>query len=718
MKSIRKQTFNLFAAFFLVFFASLPQFISAQDQTQNFFEEIVLAIDTNRFTWSKDKLSWQGEPQLPFEYNIEQPIVELRLYPSGIFPIDSLFLLPSEDFTLIDSLRWVTQSNFRFKVRFNGITNRNFLGFNFKIFSKYLPEPMIYELKLLPYTQTRVQFIELPAALYVGEEQTLSLETNHLNNLIFPKTWTQNQEINHRVFRENNRIRARVQATDVGLQSLQLGLKVKKPYLNEDGKLSYQLPILQHDFVVKPAKLRFLRSNRREVTFTDKAKREGLEIELDFAEDLQMEKTYRLETQEQAGGYLIAEIFTRRVLANGRVLCWLRIYDYHRQNEGYLYIKDGDLAQFITNFDITPSTKVNKISILREGQDWKTNTDIYPGEKISVRLEGTALYKANFQFEGLTEVQLDSSVNRETAREYDITIPIDIKDRYINILNHQNPIGQRLRIREYKRPRPFDYIQFRYGEETYEVEAIDKLIFSSTSMDDIILDFNYDRLDDAEFHGPQQLNLTIEIRDRRNQLVEQKTIPRIKVCPSDASPRHGFYSPQNCYNGSLSINRYLRKKIYDLDPWSTIRVTLEHDEQFFGKRGIRRNVEFVLFRSMTFDIDVSFPAGLITKRLGEQGFSNLGGISMAMIAQFSFYHENKVAKAKPYKFGAGFLAFNAFNFSENSTRDMGLVGLVSLYPIRTKYSSRLSFPLYMGGGYFLSEQQWFVLLGPGIRVRL
>ncbi|NRB50923.1 MAG: hypothetical protein HRU41_24855 [Saprospiraceae bacterium] len=718
MKSNRIPHILILSALVLPLFLSLPQFILAQDQTQNFFEEIILAVDTNRFTWSKDKLSWQGEPQLPFEYTVEQPIVELRLYPSGIFPIDSIFLLPSEDFTLVDSLRWVTQSNFRAKVRFNGITNRNFLAFNFKIFSKYLPEPMIYELKLLPYTQTQVQFLELPAALYVGEEQTLSIETNHLNNLIFPKTWTQNKEINHRVFRDNNRVRARVQATDVGLQSLQIDWKVKKPYRRADGKLSYQLPPLQHDFVVKPAKLRFLRSNQREVTLTEDAKREGLEIELDFAEDLQMEKTYRLESQEEAGGYLMAEIFTRRVLANGKVLCWLRIYDYHRQNEGYLYIKDGDLAQFITNFDITPSTKVNKVSILREGQDWKTSRDIYPGEKISVRLEGTALYKADFQFEGLTEVQLDSSVNRENAREYDLSIPIDIKDRYINILNHQKPIGQRLRIREYKRPRPFDFIQFRYGEESYEVEAIDKLIFSSTSMDDIIIDFDYARLDHTEFHGPQQLNITVEIRDRRNQLVEQKTIPRIKACPSDASPRHAFYSPQNCYNGSVSINRYLRKKIYDLDPWSTIRITLEHDEQFFGKRGLRRNVEFVLFRSTTFDIDVSFPAGLITKRIGEQGFSNLGGISMAMIAQFSFYHENKVAKAKPYKFGAGFLAFNAFNFSENSSRDMGLVGLASLYPIRTKYSSRLSFPLFIGGGYFLSEQQWFVLLGPGIRVRL
>lgn len=695
-----------------------PIFLSAQDQTPNFFEEIVLSIDTSRFSWSNDKIDQQGVPNLSFEYTSDRSMVEFRLFPSGIFPIDSIFLLPSDDFKVIDSIRWVSQSNFRFKVEFQSLTRSNFLSLSFRIHSRYLSEAVIYELPLLPYTPTYIQFRQTPAELFVGEEQSFPLETNNIENLIIPKTWTKGQEVNYRIYRTNNQLNARVQANEVGLQNLSIGLKVKQPYRDEDGFIKYQLPPLEHDFLVKPAKLKFLRSNQREVTFTEAAKREGLEIELDYNEDLQLEKTYRVESQEAAGGYLIAEIFTRQVLANGKVLCWLRLFDYHRQNEGYLYVKDGDVAQFITNMDITPSTKISTISVLRQGKDWQKSQDIYPGEQISIRLEGTAFHKANFHFEGLGQVQLDSSVNRETIREYEIKIPIDIKDRFINILNNNQPTGQRLRIKEYKRPRPFDFITLKYGEEDYEVEAIDKLIFAPTDLEDIIIDFNYDKLDEGQFHGPQPLNITVEIRDRRNQLVEQKTIPRITACPSEVSPRHAFYTKQNCYNGQVSLNRYLRKKVYELDPWSTIRVTFQHDERFFGGSGIRRNVEFVLFRRMTFDIDVSFPAGLITKRIGEEGFGNLGGISMAMIAQFSFYHDNKIAKTKPFKFGAGFLAFNAFNFSENSSRDVGLVGLASLYPIRTKYSSKLSFPLYMGGGYFLSEKKWFVLLGPGIRVRL
>jgi len=67
------------------------------------------------------------------------------------------------------------------------------------------------------------------------------------------------------------------------------------------------------------------------------------------------------------------------------------------------------------------------------------------------------------------------------------------------------------------------------------------------------------------------------------------------------------------------------------------------------------------------------------------------------------------------KLGFGFIALNAFNFSsQNINRDMSLVALVSLYP--TTKDRKLNFPLYMGGGYFLSENKFFFLVGPGIQV--
>jgi hypothetical protein len=119
----------------------------------------------------------------------------------------------------------------------------------------------------------------------------------------------------------------------------------------------------------------------------------------------------------------------------------------------------------------------------------------------------------------------------------------------------------------------------------------------------------------------------------------------------------------------------------------------------------------------TFDIDVSFPAGLITKKVGEEGFGSLGGISLAVIAQFRFYQPDKIASLRPYRIGVGALALNAFNFNTtNDNRDLGLVVLGSVYP--TRRDVKLSFPLFAGFGYLIRDTRWFFLIGPGVRVQI
>ena len=87
------------------------------------------------------------------------------------------------------------------------------------------------------------------------------------------------------------------------------------------------------------------------------------------------------------------------------------------------------------------------------------------------------------------------------------------------------------------------------------------------------------------------------------------------------------------------------------------------------------------------------------------------------MGQFSFYDPEKIAKLRPYKIGAGFLALNAFNFSSGDVnRDVGLVIIGSIYPVNRE--AKLSFPLYVGFGYLLKAQQPFFLIGPGISVQL
>ena len=274
-------------------------------------------------------------------------------------------------------------------------------------------------------------------------------------------------------------------------------------------------------------------------------------------------------------------------------------------------------------------------------------------------------------------------------------------------------------MKEFQAPHPLDFITLSIEDQPNRVLSdIDKTVFIDHTIDDIIIAFNPQKLDGGNrLYGKQYLVIDILVTSS-NTLVDRRTLEKVVVCPGENSPRFDQYDRKDCQAGNININQLLRRKTFDLEDWSTIEITIRHDPQQHGGEGFSKRAEFILRRYSSFDLDVSFPAGLLTKKFNEEGFGTLSGVSMAIIAQFSFYHPQRIAKFRPYKFGAGFLALNAFNFSENSTnRDVGVVVLGSLYPLQGK-ARKLSFPLFLGAGYFLSEKKFFYLLGPGIRLQL
>ncbi len=695
---------------------SLP--LTAQPAMRQLFHNISLRIDTAMYTWEANRIEVNGEPHLLFAYQEENPVIELRFYPRS-YPLRSLSVLGGDGYELLDSLLNINEEYFRIKLRLKEVTRTDFLSVNLKINLANSKAPLLMSLRLFPVSRTIAYLPEEPRELFIGEEKAIRLETNNPDNIILPKVWATGMPINFMLRREEDGIVVQLLPNQLGAQEVHIPLALRKPYLDGQGRPAYQLPPVTKSFTVKPAKLSFLAVNQREVSFEQGGSRQPLEIELAYDSKLKMQKTYRLEAREEAGGTLVAEIFTRNVLASGRVLCWLRLYDYHRRGEGYLYIKDGDKAVFITNLDIIPETKVNKVSIRREGQDWQPGNEVFPGERIDIRIEGQSLHKADIRFDGLAEVKKDSVIQSARELAFSGMAPLNISQKNITIYNGSEPTGQVLRVREYERPRPFDYISLHYGEDSVLLAEANPLLFVDETLPDITIRFDDNLIDQGRLYGRQELEIDIELRERNNALIDQREIRNLVICPGEGSPRHVIYSEDGCRMTDIKLNELLRKKTFELEPWTAIRITIRHKPEKYGRNALSKTIEFVLHKKSTFDIDVSFPAGLVVKRLNEPGFGNLGGISMAMIAQFSFYRDKQVARAKPYKFGAGFLAFNAFNFSENNTgRDVGIVVLASLYPIPSKDRSRLSFPLYAGGGYFLSESEWFLLFGPGIRISL
>ena len=83
---------------------------------------------------------------------------------------------------------------------------------------------------------------------------------------------------------------------------------------------------------------------------------------------------------------------------------------------------------------------------------------------------------------------------------------------------------------------------------------------------------------------------------------------------------------------------------------------MRDDARQYGTKGYSQQVELVLRRHVNFDISVSFPAGLLTKYAGESSYNSFGGISLATLAQLSFYAPDRINRLRPYRIGAGFVA--------------------------------------------------------------
>ncbi|NJK85555.1 MAG: hypothetical protein HC906_05930 [Bacteroidales bacterium] len=707
--------------FFLVFVFPYQSFCTN-------FRLVQLRVDNLIFDSDRHSIDQNGDKQIYFVYNNEDEVCEVRLFPDNHTPISRLNLMGSADFDLVDSLVNINNEYYQFKVKFRNLTKSQFLKFTLLVQSD--TNSLVNEIKLFPCTKTNVGLNPSNDELYIGEEKEFELITNNIDNIRYSTEWTKGNDIDYRIVEKNGRLIAYLLPNTFGNRKVEIKLQSNKPQVNDKGELQYDLDPVIFSFSVKNSRLQFITIDKKEVTLDEESRMEGILVQMDNSRLLTMNKTYRIENREEPGGPLIAELYTKNSLTNNRVMCILRVYNYHRNSDGYLFIKDGDEARFITNFSITPKTKIEKISILREGDEWVQNLSVHPGEKIDVKIQGEGLHKARFHFDDVEEMSTDTLIRNENEQFFKIKIPLNINKKLITIYMDTRPSGYSLNVREFQEPRPFDYIMVNYGDMSRTVSNIKGPVLYSKTVKDVVFSFNNDRIDSPdELYGKQYLKFNVEISGMKNELIEMRTIDNIVVCPSARSPRYENYEMRDCTTDEVSLNKVIRKSTHDLDEWSRIKVTVQNDQAKYGGEGMKKDMEIILKKTYKFDIDVSFPAGLITvyktdvkdENTGittrETEFGNLWGVSMAMIAQFSFYHPDKIAKLRPYKVGAGFIALNAFNLtSEDSDQDLAFVVLGSLYP--TSKDNRLSFPLYIGGGYKLLDRSWMFLFGPGIRVRL
>ena len=700
----------------LLILTTLFHLIAEKAYTQNnsVFTDVEIRTRNGIFTLKNDLVLIREDPNLSFFYEEENETAEvyLKMNPQANDP--QVTLENTSDFELLDSLEKEDDNVYRMKVRFKRLSESNFLRLSFLIGENQEEREII---RLFPYAETSVSLNIQEKELYVGEEKTYELFTDLPENIRLQPAWKSEGNIKYRITRRSNQILLHLLPEQVGEQVFNLNVELKRPFFDENGRMKYEYPLDTLLFQIKESRLAFLNIDKEEIILETSERFTSQEIQIDQHRNLRLEKTYRIEGNEQPGGALIAELFTKSELSNGRILCILRVYDYHRLSDGYLYIKDGDEARFITNFSIRHNTQIKKVSIQRNGGEWTENLTVYPGEIIDVKVEGDALDRAGLRFEGLFRIRTDSTAGNENRQVFTLNIPLSVYKKKIEMLNYGEPTGFMISVNEYQRPKELDFIKIDYGAGKMPVTDITTTIFYNKPIKDIVFSFDDSRIDSlGDLYGKQYLFMEVQVVNNKRQLIDMKEVENITICPEGNSLRKNYYNKNDCQNANINLNNILRTKTHELDEWARIEITIGHVANKYSERVYKQKIEIILSRKATFDIDISFPAGLLTITEGEDDIGTLGGISLAAIAQFTFYKKETIEKAKPYRAGLGILAFDAFNFSESASRYLALVALGSVYPIN-RSNSKLNFPLHIGGGFRMDNSKWFFLVGPGIRIR-
>jgi hypothetical protein len=715
-----------------ILLALLPVGIYAAPPTDRYFDEVTLAIDTSLYTLSHNTILHQRKHQLYFEYSNRYAACELRFYPKEGSNILSLSLVESAGYEVLDSFVFLEDEGcYRTRLRFADLFGNEHLSVLVNVTTlpqdeNAQPRTRVWELALFPYTQTWVKLFSANDILFVGEEKSFDLETNNVENIKPTGDWQSSNGIDYRVALRDGRLVLILQPRELGVKNIDVTLETFAPFLDTNKQLSNTVAIQSQQFTIKASRLVFLNLDKKEVTYDDEVRYKGVNVVMDNNRRLQLNKTYRIEDQEAAGGSLIGELFTIKDLANDKMLCKLTAFNLHRNTDGYLYIKMNDVPMFITNLDITPKTQISAIYVLHEGRDWQSDNKVNPGEQIDVRVEGKSLHKARFTWQDAVDVTSDTISQTETQRNFRLYIPMNINKRQIALLNNGQPTGRVLQVDEYQHPRPFDFITLSYGDKSQiKVNEVSNIIISRSVLKEFSLLFDREGIDGkAKLYGKQYLDIDVRILGKRGEIIEMRSLKNQLVCPDETSPRGAYYKDKSCLSEDINFNNILNTKTNTLDNFGKVQLDIKQSAEKYSDPIFEKRVEVIYQPQMLFDIDLSLPAGMLIQNLGESqaekdtkksSFTdNLGGISIALIAQFSFTDSEKAGKMKPYRCGAGFLFINTFNFREDAKRDLAFVALGSIYPL----SSRRMFnvPIHVGVGYKLQEKIPFVMISPGISV--
>ncbi|MEJ7663858.1 MAG: hypothetical protein WKG07_32155 [Hymenobacter sp.] len=190
---------------------------------------------------------------------------------------------------------------------------------------------------------------------------------------------------------------------------------------------------------------------------------------------------------------------------------------------------------------------------------------------------------------------------------YRVQVPLSSVRKRIGVFDGNAPTSFALTVKEAQRPRPLNFVQVNYGNGPRPITQLNGPVLYDKTIPDVVFSFNTNVLDESgNLYGRQYLTMDIRTVDDKGNLIDQRTVDQLIICPGESSPRYACYQGSDCQAGDFSLNSILGRKAYDLDAWYRIIITVRDDARQYGTKGYSQQVELVLRRHVNFDISVSF----------------------------------------------------------------------------------------------------------------
>jgi hypothetical protein len=685
--------------------------ICAKSQTGNGIN-LSIRNDSIEFTSDKNMTSISNESFLYFISNEQQPLLTVSFKPIDTPGPGHYSFIPSDDYTILDSLRQNPSGIIVGRIKLNDIIN--------------VPKPVLgiksgsksYRIKLLPLVipvaNPEIKSIEA----FQEEQKTIEIPTTNGFNIKTDNTFVVGRDFDYGLSSFLNFLVLTIKPHTIGTKQLTIPLKSILPVLDNRGNLTNIVQTLTFNVNVKPFKLSYINFDQNTLFYSYDTKG-SQQLIADYNPLFEQGKTFRMEDRQSSGGTLVAELYIESIVDNNKkAICRLKPFAFHKTTDGYLYIKDGEKNRFICNIGICEKPKIDKISIRKNGDDWDDGLTVHPGESIEVKIQGRGLQTNKIRFDGIEDAKQDTLKSSEEAVFFQFKVPVSISNKNISIFLDRKETAYQLHVKNYTKPAKLDFISVNYGQTDISLgnNRFNKPVFYDSIIKDINFTFDPNKIDLGDnLYGKQYLTMEVRLLNKENDLIEIEKIENIVVCPGDKSPRKGHYDQSDCNEGMINLNDYLDHKTYKLPAFTQIIITITHDEsKYEDAKPLKKKIKFILVRKFNYDLQLSFPTGLLVKDFGKGGgIGDLSGISASVLFNITPYEEKEPGKLRPYSLGAGFLALNALNLGNTSSSDLGIVVMGTIQPFRK--NAKFSVPIYFGYGYFVKSSKFFEILGPGLQ---